>query len=82
MQIRVRCYSCKTPYVVSPQEVISALDEIHRENHKYYNAFCPRCGKANRLPKKQLRRAAPGWDPTKVPPKAEAPKPRVAPNIS
>lgn len=65
MQVRQRCYSCSTPFVVKPDEVDAALDQIFIEKLKYYNALCPKCGKANKISKKQLKRAAPNWEPPK-----------------
>ena len=65
MQINLRCFSCQTPFSVSQEEVESALTQLLDEGHKHYNALCPRCGKANKVSKKQLRRAAPNWEPPK-----------------
>jgi len=72
MQIRLRCYSCRTPFAIKSEEIEAALNQLHLEEHKHYNALCPRCGKSNKVSKKQLRRASPGWEPPK--PKGEAPK--------
>jgi hypothetical protein len=71
MQIRLRCYNCRTPFAVKPDEVIAALNLLHREEHKHYNALCPRCGRANKISKGQLRRAVPNWQPPKETPKPE-----------
>jgi len=48
---------------VTIEEVESALTQLLEEGHKHYNALCPRCGKANKVSKAQLRRAAPNWTP-------------------
>ncbi len=71
MQIRLRCYNCRTPFAVKPDEVLAALNLLHREEHKHYNALCPRCGRAIKISKKQLRRAVPNWQPPKETPKPE-----------
>lgn len=63
MQINIRCFSCHTPFSVTIEEVESALTQLLEEGHKHYNALCPRCGKANKVSKAQLRRAAPNWTP-------------------
>lgn len=65
MQINLRCFSCQTQFQVKNEEVISALTTLQEEGLKYYNAICPRCGKANKVSKAQLKRAAPGWKPEK-----------------
>ena len=65
MQINLRCFSCQTPFQVKNEEVASALTKLHEEGLKHYNAICPRCGKANKVSKAQLKRAAPGWKPAK-----------------
>ncbi len=63
MQINIRCYSCKTPFSVKTEEVTAALNQVHTEDLKHHNALCPRCGRANKVSKKQLKRAAPNWQP-------------------
>lgn len=63
MQINIRCYSCSTPFSVKSEEVEAALNQVHTEDLKHYNALCPRCGRANKVSKKQLKRAAPNWQP-------------------
>lgn len=65
MQINLRCFSCHTPFSVNQEEVEGALTQLFTEGHKYYNALCPRCGKANKVGKARLRRAAPNWEPPK-----------------
>jgi hypothetical protein len=65
MQINMRCFSCHTPFSVKQEEIESALTQLHEEGHKHYNAICPRCGKANKVSKSQLKRAAPNWEPPK-----------------
>jgi PHP family Zn ribbon phosphoesterase len=54
--------------VVKPEEVKAALDQLQLENLKHYNAHCPKCGKANKVSKKQLLQAAPNWTPPKKAP--------------
>lgn len=70
MQIRLRCYNCSTPFAIKPDQVLSALDQVHQEGHKHYNAVCPRCGKNNRISKKQLQQSAPNWSAPKTKAKA------------
>jgi len=63
MQINMRCFSCHTPFSLTNEEVESALTQLFEEGYKHYNALCPRCGKANKVSKAQLRKAAPNWKP-------------------
>jgi hypothetical protein len=72
MQINIRCFSCHTPFSVKQEEVEAALTLLYQEDLKHYNANCPRCGKANKVSKKQLRRAAPKWEPPKPTKKKKA----------
>jgi len=75
MQLNMRCFKCSTPFVIKPEEVNAALDQIQTENLKHYNAHCPKCGRANKVSKKQLRQAAPNWQPPKkAPAKKSSPK--------
>ncbi len=78
MQIRLRCYNCRTPFAVKDDEIQAALNQLHHEGHKHYNALCPRCGRTNKVSKKQLKWAAPNWEPSKVPEKAK-PKTKASP---
>jgi len=68
MQLNLRCFKCSTPFVVTPEEVKAALDQLQSENLKHYNAHCPKCGRANKVSKKQLLQAAPSWTPPKKAP--------------
>ena len=78
MQIRMRCYNCRTPFAVKDDEIQAALNQLHHEGHKHYNALCPRCGRTNKVPQKQLKRAAPTWEPSQASPKAK-PKTKATP---
>ena len=63
MQINLRCFSCQTPFSVKTEEIEAALNMMQEDNLKHYNAICPRCGKANKIGKARLKRAAPNWKP-------------------
>lgn len=66
MQIRLRCFKCGTPFVVKNEEISAALDVIYAENLKHYNCHCPKCGRANKVSKTQMKKALPSWTPTEV----------------
>ncbi|MBN1304481.1 MAG: hypothetical protein JXA13_08600 [Anaerolineales bacterium] len=86
--MNIRCIYCQNMFVISRDEILSALPDMIAENHQHYNAHCPRCGRANRIARKQLEHTTPGWQntigqvrkavpekPTKAPAKAKpAPK--------
>src|SRR3990172_12137193 len=80
----VRCMHCYTPFTLSQEGVIAALDEVEAKGFKFYNAYCPRCGRPNMVPKAQLQREAPDWAPRQtamqpvVAPPLGAAKPAVA----
>jgi len=62
----VRCTHCYTPFTLSQEGVVAALDEVEARGFKFYNAYCPRCGRPNMVAKTQLEREVPGWAPRKV----------------
>ena len=61
--MRINCYSCHNSFTMRREEIDAALDQMVAENLSHYNAVCPRCGKANKLSMKQLKRWAPRWEP-------------------
>lgn len=65
--MQIRCYKCHMPFSISRETAIAALEEITREGGKHWNAHCPKCRRANKLSRKQLFQAAPGWKPTPKP---------------
>ena len=61
--MQIRCTNCHKPFAISKDTVLAALDTIHAEDLNHYNAQCPHCRRSNRLSPKELRRAAPDWQP-------------------
>jgi hypothetical protein len=70
----IRCRHCYTPFTLTPETMHTALDQLEERGWKHYNAYCPRCGKPNVVPRDQLMRAAPEWSPDGIQP---APRPAV-----
>ncbi|HKY78940.1 MAG TPA: hypothetical protein VJ182_03000 [Anaerolineales bacterium] len=62
----IRCTHCYTPFTLSQEGVVAALDEVEARGFKFYNAYCPRCGRPNQVAKTQLEREVPGWAPRQV----------------
>ena len=67
MQIRMRCFKCQTPFVLKNDEIKAALETVHSDNLKHYNSSCPKCGRANKVSKNQLKKAIPNWEPPSTP---------------
>ncbi len=63
--MQIRCTNCHRPFAISKETVYFALDTIHDDGLNHYNAQCPHCRRMNRLSPKQLKRAAPDWEPGK-----------------
>lgn len=61
--MQIRCTNCHKPFAIGKDEVYFALDTIHAEDLNHYNAQCPHCRRTNRLSPKELKRAAPDWQP-------------------
>jgi len=64
--MQIRCYNCHKPYALGKDEVHLALQEMMDSEMSHYNAYCPHCGRVNRVSRKDLQRAAPDWSPEKV----------------
>jgi len=64
--MQIRCYNCHKPYALGKDAVHLALQEMTDSQMSHYNAYCPHCGRANRVSLKDLQRAAPDWSPEKV----------------
>jgi hypothetical protein len=74
--MNVRCYNCQFPFALNREEVYAALEQMHTEDLKHYNATCPRCGKVNKVSENQLKASAPEWEPgAKLP--GETPEPKA-----
>jgi hypothetical protein len=61
--MQIRCTNCHRPFAIGKETVHAALDAIYTDDLSHYNAQCPHCRRANRLSPKQLKRAAPDWQP-------------------
>jgi hypothetical protein len=72
--MQINCYSCHNHFTLRREEVHAALNEMVSEDLSYHNAVCPRCGKANKVSMKQLKRWAPRWEPSSAGEPKEAAK--------
>jgi outer membrane biosynthesis protein TonB len=59
--MNIRCAFCQTPYTLSRNELLFALQKIDSEKLNHYDAHCPRCRRATQLPRQRLEMAFPNW---------------------
>jgi len=57
----IRCSFCQTPYTLSRVAMLDALQEVDSQNLTHYDAHCPRCRRATRIPRQRLEMAMPNW---------------------
>src|SRR5258706_5225684 len=82
--MNLRCSYCKTPFAIGRNETLIALQMMQTEDLLHYDAHCPRCRRANQIPRDRLELSFPGWQEalaaiTASPvPRAAAPKSKPA----
>ena len=59
--MNIRCAFCQTPYTLSRVAMLDALQEVDAQNLTHYDAHCPRCRRATRIPRQRLEMAMPNW---------------------
>jgi len=59
--MNIRCAFCQTPYTLSRVAMLDALQEVDSKNLTHYDAHCPRCRRATRVPRQRLEMAMPNW---------------------
>jgi hypothetical protein len=59
--MNIRCAFCQTPYTLSRMVMLDALQEVDSQNLTHYDAHCPRCRRATRIPRQRLEMAMPNW---------------------
>ena len=59
--MNIRCSFCQTPYTLSRVAMLDALQEVDAGNLTHYDAHCPRCRRATRIPRQKLEMAMPNW---------------------
>lgn len=87
--MNIRCSFCQVPYAISRVEILDALQEMESKKLTHYDAHCPRCRRATRIPRQRLEMLMPNWQDElkkfevemKEHPQQEAPlpKPETAP---
>jgi hypothetical protein len=59
--LNIRCAFCQTPYTLSRVTMLDALQEVDAQKLTHYDAHCPRCRRATRIPRQRLEMAMPKW---------------------
>ena len=59
--MNLRCSFCQTPYTLSRVAMLDALQEVDAGNLSHYDAHCPKCRRATRIPRQKLEMAMPNW---------------------
>jgi len=65
--MQIRCYHCHKPFALGRDAIHQALQEMTEGDMGHHNAYCPHCGRANRVSRQELLRAAPDWAPQQQP---------------
>ena len=64
--MQIRCQNCQRPFALNKEMLYAALEEVTSQNLSHYSVHCPHCRRANRVSRKQLKRAAPTWSPEEI----------------
>lgn len=59
--MNIRCSFCQTPYTLGRIEKLDALQEMDSKNLTHYDSHCPRCRRANPIPRQRLEATMPNW---------------------
>jgi hypothetical protein len=54
--MQLKCTYCSTPFALSNDQVAQAIEILRKDPHSHYDAHCPRCRRANKLPRKMFER--------------------------
>lgn len=59
--MNLRCAFCQTPYTLSRNDKLIALQHMDAEKLIHYDTHCPRCRKATRVQRKMVEATFPNW---------------------
>jgi hypothetical protein len=54
--MQLKCTYCSTPFALSNDQVAQAIEILRKDPHGHYDAHCPKCRRANKLPRKMFER--------------------------
>jgi len=52
--MQLKCSFCSTPFALSNDQVAEAIEILKKDPHGHYDAHCPKCRRANKLPRKMF----------------------------
>jgi len=59
--MNLRCSFCQTPFTMSRVQILDAMQEVDAGKLSHYDAHCPRCRRATRIPRQKLEMVMPNW---------------------
>ena len=59
--MNLRCTYCQTPFTIARLEKLAVLQKMQTEGLHHYDAYCPRCRRANSVSRQRLEMFTPGW---------------------
>lgn len=59
--MQLHCTYCQTMFAIGREEKLIALQTMSTENLLHYDAYCPKCRRANRIARKRMELSFPGW---------------------
>ena len=59
--MNLRCMYCNTMFGIRRDDMLYALQNMDADNLTYFEFHCPKCRRANRVERKKLEMANPGW---------------------
>jgi len=59
--MQLRCTYCQTMFAIGRDEKLVALQAMSTENLLHYDAYCPKCRRANRIDRKRMELSFPVW---------------------
>ena len=59
--MNLRCVYCQTPFTMNRGQLLTALKISNADGLHHYDVHCPRCRKANQVPRDRMERAYPNW---------------------
>lgn len=52
--MQLKCTYCSTPFALSNDQVAQAIEILKKDPHGHYDAHCPKCRRANKLPRRMF----------------------------
>lgn len=59
--MQLRCSYCQTAFTTSRLADLTALQRMETEGLHHYDAYCPKCRRANAVDRLRIERAYPNW---------------------